>query len=71
VINNFVRSGDIKQAYDRALKRCAMELSFRTIRLFHVEDDDDKENVGDEEEGNKRESPLSIQLHDEDDKEDK
>ncbi len=68
MINNFVRSGDIKHAYDRALKRCATELSFRTIRLFHVDDDDDKENVGEDDEDNKTESPLSIQLHDNEDK---
>lgn len=39
-----------------------MELSFRTIRLFHVDDNED--NVGDEEDGKRTESLASIQLHD-------
>lgn len=43
-----------------------MELSFRTIRLFHVDDNEDKENVGDEDDGNRTESPVSIQLQEED-----
>ena len=48
-----------------------MELSFRTIRLFHVDDNDDKENVGEEEDGNRTESPVSIQLQEEDANEDR
>ena len=57
--------------YDRALKRCATELSFRTIRLFHVDDGDEKENVGEDDLDNKIESVPSIQLHDDDVNEDK
>ena len=46
-----------------------MELSFRTIRLFHVDDNED--NVGEEEDGNRTESLASIQLHDDDAKEER
>jgi hypothetical protein len=69
VINSFVLSGEIKHAYERALKRWAMELSLRTMRLFHVDDGDDdvelRENVGDEDDGSKTDSSSSMQLHDE------
>jgi hypothetical protein len=36
-----------------------------------VEDDDERENVGEDEDDKRTESPPSIQLHDEDDKDDK
>jgi hypothetical protein len=48
-----------------------MEFNFRTIRLFHVEDDDESENAGEDEDDKRTESLASIQLHDDDDREDK
>ena len=48
-----------------------MELSFRTIRLFHVEEGIEREKVGDEREGKRTGSPLSIQLHGDEDNEER